>query len=77
MRRIDHGSRRAPEKLREWNRDPHPQNSFGCRGAEFCADTAHYLAIKTKHFSEVFREAGNGNADIADIALQQLMDAEV
>jgi hypothetical protein len=28
-------------------------------------------------FSEVFLEAGNGNADIADIALQQLTETAV
>jgi hypothetical protein len=32
--------------------------------------------VDTERFSEVFREAGNGNADVADIALQQLMEVQ-
>ena len=39
------------------------------------------VAVDTERFSEVFREAGNGTGpvvrDVADIALQQLMDREV
>jgi hypothetical protein len=39
-------------------------------------DAANSPAVETERFSEVFREGGNGNADIADIALQQLLDTE-
>jgi predicted Zn finger-like uncharacterized protein len=37
---------------------------------------ANSAAGESDHFSEVFREARNGNADIADIAPQQLTETE-
>jgi hypothetical protein len=33
-------------------------------------------AVDTERFPEAFREAGDGNADVADIALQQLMEVQ-
>jgi hypothetical protein len=41
------------------------------------ADTADFLPAKNERSSGAFLGGRNGNADIADIALQQLMDREL
>ena len=46
-------------------------------GIDTLADTKNFPAVETDQFRKALWKAGNGNADIADIALRQLMDREV
>ena len=47
------------------------------RASSSSVSAANSPAVDTERYSKVLLKAGNGDADIADIALQQLMDREV